>query len=71
MEFKEGDTVQLKSGSPFMVIEKIGTYSTGPVTGIGCVCAWFDEKNKPNRHLFAATALTHVTDEDIPLPEII
>lgn len=42
MDFKSGDVVILKSGSPIMTIESIGEYS-GVVKA---KCIWFDGSKK-------------------------
>lgn len=42
MDFKSGDVVLLKSGSPAMTIESIGTYSGV----IKAKCIWFDGTKK-------------------------
>ena len=42
MDFKSGDVVTLKSGSPTMTIE-----STGPYSGVvKAKCIWFDGSKK-------------------------
>jgi uncharacterized protein YodC (DUF2158 family) len=46
-EFKEGDTVQLKSGGPQMTIEGIGKYGAG-ATRDNAKCVWFEGKNVKN-----------------------
>ena len=44
-QLKEGDIVQLKSGSDLMTVER--------VSGDGLVhCVWFDEKNNIHTHAF-------------------
>ena len=58
-EFKAGDVVKLKSGSPKMTIEKFvwnplkNEYYPDKVE-----CAWF-EKDKLKRDIFQTSALTH------------
>ena len=42
MDFKSGDVVLLKSGSPTMTIESIGVYSG--ITKAKCI--WFDGSKK-------------------------
>jgi uncharacterized protein YodC (DUF2158 family) len=46
-EFKEGDTVQLKSGGPQTTIEGIWQYGMG-ATGDNAKCVWFEGRNLKN-----------------------
>jgi uncharacterized protein YodC (DUF2158 family) len=58
-EFKEGDTVQLKSGGPVMTIEHIGEYGMVPGSGhTQAKCVWFD-KTKKMQGVFELFTLTH------------
>ena len=47
---KEGDVVQLKSGSDLMTVERVS--QDGLVH-----CVWFDEKNNMHTHSFPAATL--------------
>lgn len=47
MNFKSGDVVKIKSGSPLMTIESIGQYNS--ITKAKCI--WF-EGSKKNESLF-------------------
>jgi len=58
MEFKIGDTVQLKSGGPKMTISSIPTNSK--LTGYGC--KWFAGAKLESGH-FEADMLILVTEE--------
>jgi uncharacterized protein YodC (DUF2158 family) len=49
MEWKVGDTVQLKSGGPVMTINKI--------INTHIHCSWFDGKNVLNHGVFDPNAL--------------
>jgi len=54
MNFKEGDIVKLKSGSPKMTVEYIERTSNR----ISVHCIWWNEsKNEFNREVFPANAL--------------
>lgn len=55
MEFKVGDTVQLKSGGPIMTIDQIGRRMGADVESAWC--QWF-EKTKLEKGVFALTSLT-------------
>jgi uncharacterized protein YodC (DUF2158 family) len=56
VNFKEGDQVRLKSGSPVMTVDRIDE-------GLGDLCpatvhtAWFDARGKLNRGVFSPEAL--------------
>jgi uncharacterized protein YodC (DUF2158 family) len=52
-QFKEGDTVQLKSGGPIMTVEKGGTY--GGQYKLACI--WF-EGSKKMQGTFSPSSLT-------------
>ena len=54
-QFQTGDTVKLKSGGPQMTV----TDTRGASGGEGALvwCAWFDEKNMPQREHFPPAAL--------------
>jgi uncharacterized protein YodC (DUF2158 family) len=41
-EFKKGDVVQLKSGSPKMTIDSVEEYGSGNTSNIRAICLWFD-----------------------------
>ena len=41
-EFKKGDVVQLKSGSPRMTIDSVEEYGSGNNSNIRAICIWFD-----------------------------
>jgi uncharacterized protein YodC (DUF2158 family) len=41
-EFKKGDVVQLKSGSPQMTIDSVEEYGSGNTSNIRAICLWFD-----------------------------
>ena len=58
-DFKVGDTVALKSGSPTMTIARLGVQQRSSTTQ-GAWCDWFDEKNKPQRAWFPLTSLEKV-----------
>jgi uncharacterized protein YodC (DUF2158 family) len=53
--FKEGDVVQLKSGSPLMTIKGIGQYGAAAKQD-NALCEWFDGK-KRNEHVFELHSL--------------
>lgn len=55
-EFKIGDTVKLKSGSPSMTIEKIAVDSRGVEYKDRVVCVWFVDY-EPKRDTFYLTTL--------------
>lgn len=57
--FELGDTVELKSGGPTMTIEKIGPRFEGQKEQ-GAHCAWFNEKNQPQKSWFPLTSLKKV-----------
>lgn len=58
-DFKVGDTVKLKSGSPRMTIGSLGTeYAHSNIQGAHC--DWFDEKNKREHQWFPLTSLVKV-----------
>jgi uncharacterized protein YodC (DUF2158 family) len=59
MDFKPGDTVELKSGSPTMTIDWIGAQFEGSSTQ-GALCTWFDQNNKPQEKWFPLTSLKKV-----------
>ena len=51
MEFKVGDTVELKSGSPIMTVEAV----IGPAMGRDYTvirCKWFDDKRNVHTESF-------------------
>jgi uncharacterized protein YodC (DUF2158 family) len=52
-QFKEGDTVQLKSGGPVMTVEKIASYGNE----IKAACIWF-EGSKKMQGTFKPSSLT-------------
>jgi uncharacterized protein YodC (DUF2158 family) len=55
-DFKEGDTVRLKSGGPFMTIDHIGTASRPD----NASCVWFDGTKK-ERGIFPLSGLEHTS----------
>lgn len=58
MEFKPGDTVQLRSGGPIMTVEQVGEHWSAE--GIAVWCVWFEKvgnKQIASRETFAAVAL--------------
>lgn len=58
MEFAAGDTVQLKSGGPFMTIEQIGEHWS--IEGTAVWCVWFERvgsKQVVSRDTFPSAAL--------------
>lgn len=44
-QFKPGDVVQLKSGSPLMTVENVGDYSMSGLNP-GVQCVWFNSNEK-------------------------
>lgn len=58
MEFKVGDTVQLKSGGPTMTIEGIGEYDRGS-SQISAYCYWFSV-DEVKSQVFRVEMLKHV-----------
>ena len=44
MDFKVGDVVRLKSGSPLMTIQEIGKYNYSDEDS--AKCSWFDGKKR-------------------------
>lgn len=58
-DLKVGDTVQLKSGSPTMVIDSLGVEHQFTTTQ-GAYCSWFDEKNKPHNGWYPLTSLKKI-----------
>jgi uncharacterized protein YodC (DUF2158 family) len=44
MEFAAGDTVQLKSGGPFMTVEQVGEHWS--IKGPAVWCVWFEKVGK-------------------------
>ena len=59
-DFKVGDVVQLKSGGPRMVIQRMYPDSTPPDTK----CKWFDAKRAAKEEDFALESLIHIEDDD-------
>jgi uncharacterized protein YodC (DUF2158 family) len=58
-DFKAGDTVELKSGSPTMTIDWVGPqFEHSPTQG--ALCSWFDQKNEPKEKWFPLTSLKKV-----------
>ncbi|MCA0418025.1 MAG: YodC family protein [Proteobacteria bacterium] len=58
MEFAAGDTVQLKSGGPFMTVEQVGEH--WPIKGPAVWCVWFEKvgsKQVVSRDTFPSAAL--------------
>ncbi len=55
-EFKIGDTVKLKSGSPSMTIEKYATDMRGNNYNDRVICVWF-EQYEPKRDTFYLATL--------------
>lgn len=55
-ELKEGDVVQLRSGSPRMTILEIGDYSVSSDGKLSAKCTWF-EGAKPHTDVFPLHAL--------------
>lgn len=53
MEIEAGDTVQLKTGGPEMVVEVITIYDQAK-------CTWFDAEGKHHSQAFAKVALKKV-----------
>jgi uncharacterized protein YodC (DUF2158 family) len=53
MEFKVGDTVKLKSGSPKMTVTGVGDNYGVPTVWV----AWFDQQMKPQTGSYPAGAL--------------
>ena len=54
-----GDTVELKSGSPTMTVDSIGTeHQYSKVQGAWC--SWFDQSGKPQSKWFPLTSLKKV-----------
>jgi len=45
-QFKIGDLVRLRSGSPLMTVHNIGDYTLSGGTNPGVLCVWFDDKKK-------------------------
>ncbi len=54
-----GDTVELKSSSPTMTIDRLDVEHQGGTTQ-GAWCTWFDEKNKRQKAWFPITSLKKV-----------
>ena len=57
-QFKEGDTVQLKSGGPVMTIKDIGNYGMMGSGHVQAKCVWF-EKTRKIEGVFELFTLTH------------
>ena len=58
-DFKAGDTVELKSGSPTMTIEWVGVqHEYNPTQG--AMCSWFDQKSQPQDRWYPLTSLRKV-----------
>jgi uncharacterized protein YodC (DUF2158 family) len=55
-EFKIGDTVKLKSGSPSMTIEKFFTDLNGKIYNDRVICIWF-VNYEPKRDTFYLNTL--------------
>jgi len=56
-EFKEGDTVYLKTGSPAMKVDRV--WSNADKTVQGATCEWFiEDEQRSSNYLF--TELTSV-----------
>jgi uncharacterized protein YodC (DUF2158 family) len=53
-DFKEGDTVRLKSGGPLMTVSRIDAAADGTVL---VVCTWFDEKQTEKGGIYRAGML--------------
>jgi uncharacterized protein YodC (DUF2158 family) len=51
--FQVGDTVELKSGGPTMVIDRMEAIEQAQ----GAVCSWFDQKMAPQKRWFPLTSL--------------
>jgi uncharacterized protein YodC (DUF2158 family) len=58
-DFKAGDTVELKSGSPTMTVEWVGLQNEYSETQ-GAMCSWFDKKNQPQDKWYPLTSLRKV-----------
>jgi uncharacterized protein YodC (DUF2158 family) len=56
MNFKVGDTVTLRSGSPMMTIDSLDVEHQGGTTQ-GAWCSWFDDKQKPQKRWYPLTSL--------------
>jgi uncharacterized protein YodC (DUF2158 family) len=56
MDFKVGDTVQLKSGSPSMTIARLAA-GVASDKSQGAWCNWFDEKKQPQHGWYPLTSL--------------
>ena len=52
-QFKPGDVVKLKSGSPKMTVTSVGDR----LGTLSVWCSWFDEKNKPQNEVFPVEAV--------------
>jgi uncharacterized protein YodC (DUF2158 family) len=57
-QFKQGDTVRMKSGGPLMTVVQV--QSDGNIW-----CEWFDKKDEPQGRSFATTSL--VADDGGPI----
>jgi uncharacterized protein YodC (DUF2158 family) len=59
MDFKIGDTVELKSGSPTMTISRLAA-GVAADKSQGAWCDWFDEQKKPQHGWYPLTSLRKV-----------
>jgi uncharacterized protein YodC (DUF2158 family) len=50
-----GDVVQLKSGGPWMTVQR--TYDSREIGALKAVCEWFIEGGTPKEQAFAVTSL--------------
>ena len=58
-DLKAGDTVQLKSGGPYMTIDRIDKKFASDSQN-SAHCSWFDEKKNPKNGWFTLTSLNKV-----------
>jgi uncharacterized protein YodC (DUF2158 family) len=61
MDFKKGDVVVLKSGSPKMTIDNIANYGIAGSEKIQAECVWF-EGSKKQSNRFALESLEKFDD---------
>ena len=60
-DFKVGDTVQLKSGSPAMTIERLLPPEA--------LCAWFDDQHQRKNKWCTIATLEKATVENMNIPQ--
>ena len=60
-QWKEGDVVQLKSGSPKMIVDRVVHYSDDRTS---VYCIWFED-NKKQEGNFPPSGLEKITEAEV------